>query len=301
MDMNFDLNALDVAVFVVDVIAGPDFRFAGMNAAAERETGCTSSRVEGRSFSDCLGVALAETLTERYATVVRTGKALQFEEHASLVESGQWYRTTLSPCLDPVSGAVTRIVAVSQNITVVKRLQLEMKAAAFTDPLTGLANRRAFDQAVTNASEEAVYSAKGFSLAVIDLDGLKRINDTRGHRFGDTVICCVGSALRNGTTGQEVVARVGGDEFYLLLREPTRAGLDARLADLRAKIEGQSRIENYDEPIRLSVGGAVWRPGDDAYEILAAADAAMYREKGARSLNDLVKRHGSVKRGVRPA
>lgn len=82
-----------MSLVVVEVTNVPELRIAGMNSAAERKTGCPSGRMEGRMFADCLGAELGETLTKRSTTCVRTGKALQFEEHPSLITSGQWYST----------------------------------------------------------------------------------------------------------------------------------------------------------------------------------------------------------------
>lgn len=281
--MNIDLNALDVPVFVVEV-EGDVLRIYGMNTASEREFGFPNSYVAGRQFAECFSKRIAHALTERYAVCVRTRKAHQFEEFVDLPNGRQWFRTTLSPCIDPQTGSVTRIMAVSQNITAMKRMHDRMKEFAFQDPLTGLANRRGFDQAVQNTCDEAVYSQAGFSLAVVDLDGLKAMNDTHGHRLGDSVIRFVGEFLNGFVRSQEVVSRVGGDEFYLLLREPTRSELDQRLDRLRAMVDLGLRMPNYAAPITLSVGGSVWYPGDDAYEVLATADAEMYAEKGIRRL-----------------
>ncbi|MBS9721463.1 diguanylate cyclase [Tianweitania sp. BSSL-BM11] len=283
MQLSFDLNALDVSVFVVDVEDGGCFRIFGMNAAAERETGIVSASIEGKLFEEIFEPNLARTLSERYTSCVRTRKAFQFEELGSLVSRGDWYRTTLSPCLDPVTGDVSRIMAISQNITAIKKIQLELKSFAFTDALTGLANRRAFDQEVENGCAEAGYTGRSFSLAVADLNGLKRINDTLGHRFGDEVIRLVGFALKEALMPNETVARVGGDEFYLLLRDANRTALDMRLARLRAVVGSIRPSDVYSESFAISAGGAVWHPGDDVYEVLAAADADMYLEKALQS------------------
>ncbi|WP_312795361.1 sensor domain-containing diguanylate cyclase [Tianweitania sp.] len=278
MELSFDLNALDVSVFVVDVEDRAKFRIFGMNAAAERETGSLSASFAGRLFEECFEPAMAHILVERYTKCVRTRKAFQFEELGSLVSDEQWYRTTLSPCLDP-AGNVCRIMAISQNITAIKRVQFEMKEFAFTDALTGLANRRAFDEAIADAGAEAGYTGRSFSMVVADLNGLKRINDTLGHRVGDDVIRLVGASLQKALKSNETIARVGGDEFYLLLRETTRNALDDRLVRLRETIESIPPLAEYNEPITISAGGAVWNPGDDAYEVLATADAEMYIDK----------------------
>ncbi|WP_294642563.1 diguanylate cyclase [uncultured Aureimonas sp.] len=83
------------------------------------------------------------------------------------------------------------------------------------------------------------------------------------------------------------MARVGGDEFYILLLEPTRIDLDRRLDRLRVLVENGLYVSNLDKPLGLSAGGAIWRPGDDAYQILAAADAEMYAVKTLHKLTNI--------------
>ncbi|WP_182422214.1 GGDEF domain-containing protein [Aureimonas sp. ME7] len=284
MPMNLDLNALDVPVVISDVENGIDFRVFGINQAAEREFGLPNSDVAGCLFRECFDARLAASLTERYRVCARTGKAQQFEEYIDLASGRRWFRTTISPFRDASSGAVVRIMSVSQDITLMKRLHGKLQEFAYQDPLTGLANRRGFDQAVENACDEAVYTGHGFSLAVVDLDELKAINDTHGHRVGDAVIRFVAETLTRFLRPREVAARVGGDEFYLLLREPTRDDLDRRLDRLREMVDQGLHTPSLDAPVTLSVGGASWHPGDDAHNVLSNADAQMYAEKGIRRL-----------------
>jgi len=287
VQLTLDLNALDVSVFVVDIEEGPRFRMVGMNVTASREFGFPVSHIAGRLFEDAFSERMASVLQDRYATCLRTRRAHQFEEFADLANGRQWFRTTLSPCLDPVTGAVWRIMSISQNVTAAKRLQIEMQQAAFEDPLTGLLNRRGFDRAVTTTCDRAVYTGEAFSLVVVDLDDLKGINDAFGHRAGDETIRSVGHTLAGFLRNGEDVARVGGDEFYLLLLEPTRLDLDRRLDRLRALVANGLTAPDLAKPPGLSAGGAIWRPGDDAYEILAAADAEMYAVKAVNKLTSM--------------
>lgn len=282
MQISLDPNVLAVAIFVVNVENGPRFRFLGMNPAAEAEFGFPETLVAGKLFEECFSARMAELLTDRYAECVRVRHAIQFEDYADLMNGRKWFRTTLSPTVDEASGRVIRITAVSQNISATKRLQAEMTSFAFEDPLTGLANRRRFDLAVQDACEQAVYTNTGFSLAVVDLDGLKSINDQHGHRVGDDVIRFVGRILASMSRPDEVVARVGGDEFYLLFQATVEADLDARLATLKARVDNGLFAPSIPDAVGLSVGGAVWSVGQDPFDTPAAADAERYRMKTIR-------------------
>jgi diguanylate cyclase (GGDEF)-like protein len=140
-----------------------------------------------------------------------------------------------------------------------------------SDPLTGLANRRAFGEAV----EQALAGPKPFGFAILDVDRFKEINDGWGHPFGDRVLIAVAGALTASVDGQALVGRIGGEEFAVLLpgsnpKQATNAAEDLRLAVGRLEME---------LPITASVGVTVRREGDAASDLYARADAALYEAK----------------------
>lgn len=282
MNMLFDLNQIGIPIFLVDVEDDGRFRMRGMNTTAECLFGYPASRVAGKTFEECYSPRMVDLLTGHYRTCVALREVHQFDDYADLKDGRKWFRTTLSPCIEPRTGRVTQIMAVSQNITSVMQMYEKAEATALTDSLTGLPNRRRFDEAVRDACDEAVYSQRGFSLCVVDLDDLKGINDTFGHQAGDDAIRGVGDALRGFVKPDEMAARIGGDEFCLLLRTADRPELDERLATFRGAISKGLPISGLARTIHLSIGGATWLPGDDAADILALADVAMYAEKCRR-------------------
>lgn len=153
------------------------------------------------------------------------------------------------------------------------------KLIADTDPLTGLANRRAFVRALTrrvNGRERAA-----FALAMVDLDGFKPINDTFGHATGDRVLQSIGARL-GGTVGDgALVARTGGDEFALLLpRVRSAAGAVEAGASVCAALQEPFLVEGREFRISGCCGVAVLKPGEcDVEEALIRADTALYRAK----------------------
>ncbi len=282
MDMLFDLNQIEVPIFVVDVEADGRFRMRGLNTTAERLFGLPASHIAGKTFEEACSPRMASVLNEQYRTCVERGESHQFDDFADLKDGRRWFRTTLSPCIDPKSRQVTRIMALSQNITSVMQMYERAEASALTDSLTGLPNRRGFDVAVLTACNEAASSHRTFSLCVVDLDDLKHINDQFGHRAGDEAIRRAGEILRVFVREGELAARIGGDEFFMLLRTADEGELDARLATLRSLSDRGIDVPGFVQPIRLSVGGALRRPGDNTSETLSLADAAMYHEKCSR-------------------
>jgi diguanylate cyclase (GGDEF)-like protein len=142
------------------------------------------------------------------------------------------------------------------------------------DELTGLWNRRAWER--FRETEEARCRRYGHSACVlsIDLDGLKAANDQRGHEAGDELLRRAAQALRQGVRDQDVVARVGGDEFAVLLVECTEE--QGRVVEQR--LRAQLRCAS----VAASLGFARREPATGLDQAWARADAAMYCEKRAR-------------------
>ena len=177
---------------------------------------------------------------------------------------------------DALEEVVRDLQAVGEDLRARNR---ELEALATMDPLTGLANRRGFDQRL-----EAELARLGgpLSLAVVDVDYFKTVNDTFGHAVGDEVLVRVAAALGTGRRVADLVARRGGDEFVLLL-----PGADVRAArSVARRLVEQVRAEDWESlgaglQVTLSVGVAAAAAGQGADALFAAADAALYLAKEA--------------------
>ena len=152
---------------------------------------------------------------------------------------------------------------------------------AFTDPLTGLYNRRYADDLLKRFVFEAA-RGRPFSVLALDLDGLKRINDTLGHATGDRVIVRIGELLRLQLRGADVPIRHGGDEFLALL-PGTREDQAKRVGDrLRTAVADDDwSTVDVRVPVTVSVGAAEWRSGESGDDVVKAADARLYEAKRA--------------------
>ncbi len=155
---------------------------------------------------------------------------------------------------------------------------------AMVDSLTGLANRRAFDLGLSACfTDEA--ASKDLCLVMLDIDHFKRINDSYGHLFGDQVIRAVAQVLRANVKGQDLAARVGGEEFAILLPATPLPGAHALAEKIRATIAG-SRIrrqgkDDMHERVTVSLGVARLHPGELATSFMDRADTALYASKNA--------------------
>lgn len=157
---------------------------------------------------------------------------------------------------------------------------LESEAAyARTDPLTGLANRRRFHEAIETELSSSRRYRYPLSLLYIDIDNFKSHNDTYGHASGDRVLQTVASSVKNAARKEDTAARYGGDEFLVLL---PHAGIDAafKAAErLKHALDEAVLAEAWD--VGFSIGVATASDESDAVALIRAADAAMYQAKRA--------------------
>ncbi len=157
------------------------------------------------------------------------------------------------------------------------RLVGKLERQAAEDPLTGLPNRRVFELACLTEVDRAVRQESSLVLAVLDVDHFKDVNDTHGHRYGDEVLAAVAQCLRSAVRGHDTVARIGGEEFGVLLpaTDPARGAQVVERA--RAAV---SALKLPHGAVTCSAGIASAR-GEEArmIDLFAEADHALYRAK----------------------
>ena len=162
------------------------------------------------------------------------------------------------------------------------RLQAEMAQLAGMDDLTGVANRRRFLSACGQACIRSIRSGRPFSVLVIDIDRFKAINDGHGHAAGDEFLKLVAHTARSQLRSQDMLARMGGDEFSVLMPETT-AEQAAKTADrLVTAVRGASLSRNgATVGSTVSIGVAQWSPeiGGNPVPLLELADRALYLTK----------------------
>lgn len=172
-----------------------------------------------------------------------------------------------------------RTAELAKSLTQANR---ELTQLALHDPLTGLPNRVLLADRIGQAMHRVQEQGGCFALMFIDLDGFKPVNDAFGHHMGDLLLRDVALRLREDLRNQDTLARIGGDEFVLLvqLADPDDA---LRLAARQVALIARTfRVADHDLQISASVGIALFPGnGESAEELLMNADAAMYHAKGA--------------------
>ena len=159
-----------------------------------------------------------------------------------------------------------------QNTALVARLT----ELAVRDPLTGVLNRAAFEDRLRSEVARSARQGRPYALAVLDLDHFKQVNDRFGHAAGDRALKRVCALVGETIRATDVFARVGGEEFALLMCDTDPSGAERAAEKLRMGIEREARAETM--PLTISIGLAVGH-GTDADEVLLAADRALYEAK----------------------
>jgi diguanylate cyclase len=181
-----------------------------------------------------------------------------------------------------LKGLAERVAHMEQEALGFREHLEEQRQKALIDPLTGLPNRAAWSERLEHEIKQWQQHGNTLSLAMLDLDHFKRINDNYGHLAGDKVLKIIATVLRKRLRGADFIARFGGEEFVLLL-PATPPAVGAKLLEtLRAAIEAcPFHFKGERVTITISMGLASFRAGEHSDLVLKRADQALYRAKNA--------------------
>lgn len=195
-------------------------------------------------------------------------------------ESPQWVHLRLGPIV--TTSRAAGFIGIAEDVTQRRAWEDKITYQAQHDPLTGLVNRRHLIEVLRELLTSRRGRDRRFAIMFIDLDGFKAINDTRGHEVGDRVLVEVARRLRRVARGYDLVSRVAGDEFVVVLRDvhdPEEAMAAAR-RQLEA-LEVPIRIGEQTARLSASIGVAMPNPHDTVESLIRAADHVMYQAKKA--------------------
>jgi diguanylate cyclase len=186
----------------------------------------------------------------------------------------------------------------SERLEVLQTQLVKAEEEASIDPLTRIANRGTFEQVFARMLDHARMTKQPLSLALIDIDRFKAINDTHGHQIGDRVLLCAAMWLGRSLRQTDFIARYGGEEFAVLFRDATLAEMEARMAQVLGEIATRSFEYEQDGETRTvrftaSAGAAEWSAGESQHDLIRRADEALYQAKRA-GRNQVVARKRSL-------
>jgi diguanylate cyclase (GGDEF)-like protein/PAS domain S-box-containing protein len=273
----FDL--LQDAVILAD--GSGRIRFA--NEASAHLFGYTPAALLGCSLNELIPARHRDAHENSVREFTRSGRSRLMGNgpilHA-LRRSGEEIPVSISLCSVDVDGK-RLAVAIIRNLTGIASQIDAVRALAETDSLTGLGNRLHLSARLTGLIETA---ASRFALLYLDLDGFKAVNDQHGHECGDRVLKIVAARLKASVRDCDVVVRVGGDEFVVLLSDVTEdADVEQIAAKLGLAVGQRFNARGVRGAIGISIGWALFpRDGHTESELLRVADTRMYRQKAAR-------------------
>lgn len=283
------LSALLGSLFEISPIAmsistseGEDSRFLRVNNAY--------LTLVGRTWAELQGTRVAEGTVREDAARARRHHRL-VHEGGYVGEYVEIYRAdgTMVPTLisaqrsviDNTQYDVEVIVDITTRIDAQLRYEKELAALARTDGLTELPNRRAFDEKLSEVVADPARRGRP-TLALLDLDGFKAVNDIHGHAAGDTVLQIVGERLRDVLRVGDFVARIGGDEFAILFHDAGRAIPKARVQQICRSLSLPMPINDELITLGASVGTVRLAANESAEAFYRRTDEKMYEMKRAR-------------------
>jgi diguanylate cyclase (GGDEF)-like protein/PAS domain S-box-containing protein len=254
-----------------------------INSYQSAMLGQETENLIGRSISDILEPQLAEREQRRNALIIEGAPSIPNYEEAYVSDGVQLtFHCNKSPLLNK-DGQVIGVLTSAVDITARKFAEEHRTHLALHDLLTGLPNRALLAEHMRQTIEECNGSQSKAALLLVDLDRFKVINDTRGHQAGDTLLRQVSERISSALDANELAARIGGDEFAIILRDiDSVEDVSSKCQHLLSQIGKSYSIGDSDQLIGASIGVAMIPDDSDSPdELLRLADLAMYEAKSS--------------------
>lgn len=279
----FETTLLSVGDGVISTDAQGNVQF--MNKAAESLTGWDAEEARGRKFEEVFKILNGkdrQVAPNPVQQVLQLKQAIELDEDTILIARDGFERyisDSAAPILDAKMN-ITGVVLVFRDSTEQRKKQREILSLSFTDSLTTLNNRRYYDQVKHEVDSEPYYP---LTLVVADVNGLKLTNDAFGHEAGDELLRKVAEVMRKTCREDDIISRIGGDEFVLLLPQTDALHAQAIVRRLNAALE-KEHIKGIQ--VSVSFGYAVKNENDNHFEdTFKMAEDMMYQNKLASSLS----------------
>jgi diguanylate cyclase (GGDEF)-like protein/PAS domain S-box-containing protein len=290
------MEMLAIPVFVLDT----NSRVMLWNRACERLTGVAAGEIIGtanhsHTFYEHPRPTLADLVIQNRTDEIRhlyprhakshpITPNLSAESWCDMPRMGRrrYLAADASPLFDE-RGRMSAVVETLRDLTDEKMAQSALEQLATRDGLTGLANRRCFDDTLHAEWSRAQRQQAPLSLLMVDVDNFKAYNDANGHLGGDECLKRIATAVASEMRANDLVARYGGEEFAVILPNQSLKGAAIVAERIRCRVE-QLQVPNRLAPnghVTVSIGAAtaIAGPGNDASQLVAIADAALYRAK----------------------
>jgi diguanylate cyclase (GGDEF)-like protein/PAS domain S-box-containing protein len=257
-----------------------DERYLFVNAMGANIFGIDPKDMIGRTVREVRGDAIYAVMQPNIQAALR-GETVSFEGETDVAGVRYHYQSTFVPDYD-ADGEVQGLYALTFDITRMKEAEESLERLARIDSLTGVANRRQFEEQLAAAVARASRQDEAVALLAIDIDHFKSINDNHGHPAGDAVLVEVAGRLLASVRAGDLVARLGGDEFMVIVSNPAPDSAET----IARKVLGIMRTPvELGAHMRLPIGtsiGVVYSPHPlEPQVLMSLVDRALYRAKGA--------------------
>lgn len=266
----------NVPAVISHVDASEHYTF--VNAYVEQVSGEDPRQMIGKTMREVRGEQIYSDLQGHIATALG-GEAVMFEYEADYKGRHTYFQTNFVPDRDH-EGHVRGFYALTTDITHIKDVEQELTRLVRFDTLTGLANRRHFDERIAMLLLQKYRQQSQLLLMMIDIDHFKRINDSWGHGVGDEVLKAVGQRIQGCLRKKDLVARLGGDEFVALVEDVESSSVGEGLTrKIQAAMEQEITVGTIHVQMTLSIGVALCQSVTSADAFMQIADAALYKAK----------------------
>ncbi len=258
-------------------------RFVYVNQAWRETLGYAAEEIEKLTVFDIIDQESIEHCMDVFDRL-RKGEKIDRVEAIFRAKDGSRVMLEGSISTRFTNGQLISTRGIFRDITKRKRLEEELRALSLTDDLTGLRNRRGFLTLSEQQLKVARRLMKMMVLFFIDIDGMKKINDTLGHPAGDRALTETAEVLRGSLRESDIIARIGGDEFAVFSLEGASPDVEGILSRISESINSLNSTEGRPFALSLSIGVARYSHDTSlsVEEMIAEADRAMYEQKRSK-------------------
>jgi diguanylate cyclase (GGDEF)-like protein/PAS domain S-box-containing protein len=263
-------------------VVDQDAKISTMNKATCKLLGYKEEELIGRPVETLFAVGEEIPLSGvKLEKLIEEGEVSNYETYYKTKEGKKIPVLFSCSVMKNEDGGIICIVCTARDITSRRRQEEQLAYMATHDPLTGLPNWALFNDRLTLALARAQRNQQKLAVMLLDLDQFKEVNDTLGHKIGDKLLQAVGDRLKKLLRKSDTIARMGGDEFLLLLAEIARTEDATKVAQKILEAVRQAFVFNdHKLSITSSIGVAIYpTDGDDVDTLVKCADIAMYQAK----------------------
>jgi len=268
------VESTEDSIYLVD----RNYRYLFINKKHISRMGFSGNEYLYKAYSEFHSPDETKWFIEKANKVFNTGESVRYEYKS--LRDGKYFLQTFSP-VKKADGKIVAVTVISKEITEYKILEEKLHSLSLTDELTGIYNRRGFFTLVEQVLKLSKRQKKGLFMLYADIDNLKKINDTFGHKEGDLALIEIADILKKSYRDSDIAARIGGDEFVVIPIGTTGDNIELITSRLQKAIEIHNSKGNRKYNLSVSIGVTYYDPEYPCSidELLLKVDKLMYEQK----------------------